>query len=464
MAESTLIDYNFGRAGNTARTYINNEKFRAIDYIEGWKNANTKIKTDGEKIYDLVKGKGNYIRTCLETASNTNTINYRANFFPFCLSGDKTVMSIPSAGRTLPPLPKFDNNGRPIENPTDAMPGAKVGFQNYICPKIKGAQWPQDYWTLTETKSNSAWPIRPSNGDGSYIDYSPPKPYHARIRIRLTDLKWVMKDRAAGVQYMSVRNILEDESVELSDVNRTNGDIVELVTVRGFINLVNPDGINATTNSSGHYQWPHNFNQIHYRVTTDPYGGDDDTPTITVFNAECAGDANIGTTSYQNQSSYYGAGVPFEVPVLFGQQYLIFDVYTDVCDRKDLQISPATQWWQLTWSFESCMYRPVTNAGNLPVFHIDTNPELIPIKVVTTTGWPRENYYYTWLITHGLNNKNISLTLYKLNELDGSPIRVFADFTIIDSDTIAIKIRGYNDTTRIPNGQYKVFLIAGNAV
>lgn len=463
MAESILIDYNFGRTGNTSRTYINNEKFRAIDFINGWKDANTKIKTDGEKIYDIVKGKGNYLRTCLETGSITNTVGTRGNFFPFCLSADKNIVNIPSSGRTLPLLPKFNDAGKPLEN-VETAPGAKVGFQNYICPKIQNAVWPQDYWTLTETKSNSAWPIRPSNGDGAYITYSPPKPYHARIRISLTDLKWIQRDRAAGSSVGSIRNILEDESVELSDNNRVNGDVVELVSVRGFINLINPDAINATTNSSGSYQWPHNFNQIHYRVTTDPYGGDEDTPTITVLNAECAGNANIGTTNYQNESSYYGAGVPFEVPVLPGQQYLIFDIYTDVCDRKDLQAAAGTQWWQLTWSFESCMYRPVTNAGDLPTFHVDTNPELFVTKSYKQTGWPRENYFYNWFITHGLETKNISCTLFKLNEADGHPIEVHADFSVIDNNTVAIKIRGNNADASIPNGQYRAFLIAGNKI
>lgn len=462
MIESTLIDYNFGRTGNTSRTYINNEQFRPIEYINGWKDANTKIKTDGEKIYDLVKGKGNYLRTCLETGSIVNSITTRVNFFPYCLSSDKNIVGIPISGRTLPPLPKFNEAGKPLEN-VESAPGAKIGFQNYICPKIQNAVWPQDYWTLTETKSNSAWPIRPSNGDGSYISYSPPKPYHARIRIKLTDLKWIQRDKAAGSNYMAIRNILEDETVDRSSDDRINGDVVELVSVRGFINLINPDGINATTNNSGSYQWPHNFNQIHYRVTTDPYGGDDETPTITILNAECAGNANIGTTSYQNESSYYGAGVPFEVPVLVGQQYLIFDIYTDVCDRKDLQSATATQWWQLTWSFESCMYRPVTNAGDLPTFHVETNPELRASKSYKTTGWPRENFFYNWFITHGLMTENISLTLFKMNEGEGHPVQVFADFRVVDSENIIIKIRGY-DETPIPTGQYKAFLIGGNKI
>lgn len=463
MSESTLIDYNFGRVGNTSRTYINNEQFRAIDFIDGWRNANTKNRTDGEKIHDLVKGKGNYLRTCLETNSVTNSVNNRGNFFPFCLSSDKNIVSIPQSGRTLPIIPRFDSAGKYIENPENAV-DVRVGFQNYICPKIQDAKWPQDFWTLTETKSNSAWPIRPSNGDGSYIEYSPPKPYHARIRIKLTDLKWILRDKAAGSQHETVRNILEDETVDRTRDTRLNGEIVEIVSIRGFINLINPDGINATTNNTGSYKWPHNFNQIHYRVTTDPYGGDENTPTITVFNAECAGDANIGTTNYQNQSSYYGAGVPFEVPVLSGQQYLIFDIYTDVCDRKDLQTAPATQWWQLTWSFESCMYRPVSNAGDLPTFHIETNPELIPTKTYTEKSWPRVNYYYNWQITHGLNTKNISLTLYKLNESSNQPTEVFADLRIIDNDNVIIKIRGVDDTTLIPINQYKAFLIGGNKI
>ena len=52
---------------------------------------------------------------------------------------------------------------------------------------------------------------------------------------------------------------------------------------------------------------------------------DKDIPVTNINNAKTFA-VIIANENYQNESSYYGAGVPFEVPVLQGQQYLIFDI------------------------------------------------------------------------------------------------------------------------------------------
>lgn len=454
MAESTLIDYNFGRSGNTSRTYINYEEFRAIDYVAGWNNVNTKERAEisaGEQPSDIVKGRGNYLRTCLEHKSLRNTATLRGNFFPYCFSSD-SIEVIPSNQRYWPALPKF-TIPTGVGNETVDL----VGFQNYVCPKKSSAQWPTDYYVLEQTASNSAWPIRPSNGDGGQLDFSPPKPYFTRIRIKLTDFKWVLREKGTGNEYE--RNILEDESVSVTNPNRVNGELLCLTKIRGFINLINPDAINASTNSSGTYKWPHNFNQIHYRVTSDPYGGDDNTPTLTIFNSEAAGYTNLARSNYQNESSYYGAGIPFEVPVLEDQSYLIFDIYTDCCDRRDFQTSPSTQWWQMTWSFESCAFRRISDDGQTPTFHIEYNPFLI-VEEQPLSYWPKSQKIVKWPINHGLGTTNINVELYKVNNSQtGAGIKVEADVSAVDTENVMITILSDED---IPAAYFKAFIIGGN--
>lgn len=459
MSISTLIDFNFGRSGNTSRTYINNEMFKAIDFIAGWNGLNDKIiaeTNNGEQTADIVKGRSNYLRTCLETNYTQNTIYNRANSYPFCFSNDVSVLStaVGLSACKWRSLPRFTVNGTPSSN------GVKVGFQNYICPKSPDSVWPNGYWSLAQTKSNSNWPIRPSNGDGAAIEFSPPKPYHTRIRIKLTDLKWNLVESETGA--VLTRNILENDSVAATSDERLNGEIVLVTKVRGFINLINPDATNATTNSSGKQSWPHNFNQIYYRVTTDEFGGDSNTPLLTIMNSECAGNSNLSGGQLNRSSSYYGDGIPFEVPVLENQRYLIFDIYTDVCDNTSYQTAGSTQWWQMTWSFESCMYRPVETSGDLPTFHVETNPQLSAYTESSLAGWPRENYYFYWDILHGLGTQNISVTLYNINGGKSVPVKCESDVIIVDNDNIRLKIRTPNKNDVLPIQQLKAFLIGGN--
>lgn len=450
MSESTQIDYNFGRVGVSNRVYINNEEYRQIDSIAGWENKNTKERPESanrEKESDIVPGKSNYIRTCLEQNFGKNSINFRGNCYPYCFSGDTSITSVPSSGRFWPALPRFDKDGKPSAN------GIRVGMQKYVCPATSGAVWPNGFHTLKQLTSNSAWPVRPSNGNGAALDYSPSKPFFTRIRIPLVDLKW--KHYTASGSYRTL-NILEDESVETSSDNRTNGEILELTRVRGFINLINPDGINATTNSSGSYKWPHNFNQIYYRVTDDYYGGDDDTPLITVMNSQCAGNAQVGGLTTSNQNIFSGSEVPFDVPVLLNQKYLIFDIYTDVCDRADLVLAASTKWWQMTWSFEGCMFRRKSDTGDLPTFHIEYNAALTPVPIAIEY-WPYEAYACIWDIKHELSTQNVSVALYDMSS--GKPVLVGADVSVLDVDRVRVVIKS---NYRIPAARFKVFIVGGN--
>lgn len=451
-SESTLIDYNFGRNGSSSRTYINNEEFRQIEYVKGWKTYNTKAKAEtnaGETVSDITSyvQRGNYLRTALENTNQQNTTGFRGNFFPFCFSSDE-IKTLNTNGGYWPNLPRFRKDTVPSGD------GAYVGFQAYVCPKKSDAVWPTDYYTLTQTRSNAAWPIRPSNGDGSSLDFSPPKPYFARIRIKLSDLKWTLRDAGVTKEF----NILEDESVSQSLDTRVNGEIVELTKIRGFINLVNPDAVNASTNSKGAYKWPHNFNEIQYRVTSDPYGGTNDTPTLTIFNSQCAGNANLGVGNYQNESSYYGAGVPFEIPVLRDQRYLIFDIYTDVCDNVTFQNAATTQWWNLTWSFEGCMYRPMSNNGEAPIFHIEPLAQCEPTSE-SLDVWPMTRNVCKWTVEHNLHTNNIFPAIYK-NSGGGVWTLVQADIDLISEETLVVKI---DSEATIPSGLYRCIIVGGVA-
>lgn len=452
MAESTLIDYNFGRTGNTSKTYINNEIFRGIDFIYGWEDANTKERNNTsakESATSIVKGKGNYLRTCLEHNFLQNTVNSRGNMFPYCFSDDSNITDVPATARYWPKLPRFTTDGKPSAS------GALVGFQHYICPKKTGANWPSDYYTLTKTKSNSNWPLRPSNGEGATITYSPAKPYWARIRVKLTDLKWVTIEQTT--QTRIVRNILEDDTVSESSDSRLNGEIVELTKVRGFITLSNPNGINGSTNESDQYTWSHSNTQIVYRVTNDEFGGDEETPTITVFNSEWA---NTTVNEY-GQSVFGGGSIAFEVPVLSQQKYLVFDIYTDVCDLQSSQTSANTIWWQLKWAFESCYYRNISTSGNDPLFYVETNGAINRTSK-TTSEWPKTQYYYSWVITHNLGTDNLSVTVYDKTK---NNTQVFMDVRTIDANSCELLIKSnlYSEesTGYITAGRFKAFIIAG---
>lgn len=452
MAESTLIDYNFGRTGNTSKTYINNEIFRGIDFIYGWENANTKERANAsvkETTANIVKGKGNYLRTCLEHNFLQNTVNTRGNMFPYCFSDDANITDVPATSRYWPALPRFTVDGTP------STLGALVGFQRYVCPKKSKASWPEDYYTLSKATSNSAWPLRPSNGEGASITYSPPKPHWARIRVKLTDLKWVTIEQAT--QARIVRNILEDDTVSQSSDSRLNGEVVELTKVRGFITLSNPGGINGSTNESGQYSWPHSNTQIVYRVTNNEFGGDSETPTITIFNSEWA---NTTVNEY-GQSVFGGGSIAFEVPVLNQQQYLVFDIYTDVCDLTTTQASTNTRWWQLKWSFESCYYRNISTAGNDPLFYVTTNGEISKVEK-TGSEWPKKQYYYSWVIEHNLGTDNICVTVYDKTK---NNTQAFMDIIALDANRCELRIKSniYSDTYqgKIEAGRFKAFIIAG---
>lgn len=396
------FDYNFGRLGDTNTLYINTEKFRHIDYIEGWQNINSKETPNSEQATDMIAGSGNYLRTCLENGWTGNTITRRGNHFPYCFSGD-TVDSVPANDRNWPALPRFSVvTGYEGDPPVSVVTADRlVGFQKYICPRTgNNPVFPADYYTLEQTPSNSYWPIRPSNGDGAKKSFSPSNPYMARIRIKLTDLKYSAWSDETRTELVT-RNILEEPSTSATSDNRKNGDIIDIARIRGFINLINPDGINAITNADGTTSWPHNFNQIVYRLSTDPtgtsYAIDDNTPakTITIFNAECAGYANLSRTNTVNQSSYYGAGIPFEVPVLPGQEYLIFDIYTDCCDNTPAQTNSSTEWWELTWSFDGYYYRPAEIQDSW-------QPRRVAVNNPTLTLDPLNNRY-VWRVTHNWN-------------------------------------------------------------
>lgn len=469
MSSINSMDFNFGKDGTTSQTYINNECFRQIDYIIGWEDANTKRAPEpiaNEKLTSLKPGRGNYLRTCLEHNFQSNTKYNRANFFPYCFSNDINVLSVSEGARWWNAVPRFNIVGNKIDDDANNK-NTKLGFQKYICPKHINAEWPNDFWSLEKTESNSYWPIRPSNGDGGLLVYSPPKPYHARIRIKLTDFKWKKYNPDSG-EY-EVRNIFEDEKVPASESSDScqNGEHVNLTKIRGYINLINPDATNATTNSTGVQTWPHAFNQIYYRVTDNPFGGDDDTPLITILNSECAGNSNDGSNPVYRSSRFFGDGISFEVPVLEKQQYLIFDIYTDICDRVEWQTASPTQWWQLIWSFESCLYRPISNSGNVPLFYQVKSPEISPKEISNSSDWPRKRFYYEWRITHGMNTKNLLITVF--NNSTGVMQQVQPDISIEDESNIIIKIGAFFENEEnlsienVPNlseGLYSAFIIA----
>lgn len=469
---STRFDFTFGRSGATNRTYINNEEFRQIDYIAGWDNSKIVAEVQhGESKLDLKPGRNNYIRTCLENNFAQNSVYNRANSYPFCFSDDAEITDVPTGQRTLKALPRFN-----IKNPNGSTVSL-LGMQSYVCPKKNNAYWPQDYYTLKQTKSNSQWPIRPSNGDGAKLEYSPPKPYHTRIRIKLTDFKWTYYDTNKNGQKIKVeKNIFENEYTSGTSDQTINGEFVQVTKIRGFINLINPDAINSTTNSSGNNTWPHAFNQIYYRVTSDDFGGDDSTPIITILNSECAGNANIAGGQPNRTSSFYGSGVPFEIPILENQRYLIFDIYTDICDNSVYNTSASTQWWQMTWTFESIMYRPIDTAGIIPVFKLVRNPDITSRYYKNQRGWPRNNYYWEWPINHELQSEEISLDVYdsygpvSVNSngeiLKIGPVsyytKINVDYKVVDINNIIIKIRASSPNEILESNRYLAFIIAGN--
>jgi hypothetical protein len=502
MSNITRVDYNFGRIGKVNTIYVNNEYVESISLIDGWEKANTKTTNTANKYEDgdasLPKGNSNYLRTCLEHNTIQNSTGTRGNNYPFCFAADPIIPVRAGANGSVlywPNLPRYDiDNNKWIDIDNSSVSGNyKTGFQIYICPKAPSIDqqnsgteykpsWPEDFHTLKQTTSNAFWPIRPSNGEGGLAAFSPPKPYHARIRIPLSSLKRKQITKTGAVEYRPITEIPSEVKTKVTEElhleNTGTENTVNVTKIRGFINLVNPDAVNGSTDAKGNFKWPHNFNQIVYRYTSNEYGeegrdneNNDITPLLTVFNSEAAGYTNIGNVNnYQSYSSYYGDGVPFEVPVKEGQQYLVFDIYTDACDNIIYQTNRETQWWQLTWSFESYSYRPISNTAGmsiqsktymLPAENKNNNSSYVQYEeVINEYAWPRKQYFCKWTIAHDFGSDAV-VNVSKL-QADSSFKLVIADVvnkTISEgSYSCTITFRLKDASEKLPEGSYKAVL------
>lgn len=308
-SDNDTRDYDFGRVGNTNYVYINNEETKPIVSIRGWEYDSVKNPFKNPN-YNYIHTKLNY-RGTYHSGENNSNHNYRAYRYPWCFNTYHNTKANPTGGSNYEKL------------------------QSYVCPR--GSSSTSGNFSLTKLSSADAWPIRPSDWDVNN-NFTPYIPYYTRIRIPIAD--FLIKDSNNN----SV-SVLEDAEQNNYSISR----------IKGILNLIQPDGVYGTGNG-----FNNSVNQFYYLYTDNEFGYKSNSSTeaaerITILTTQ--GDYRSGDTWADDNTVY---GIPFDLPVLPNQKYLVFEIYTNICnnwtgeDGSDASI----EWWEFTWAFETVSYRP----------------------------------------------------------------------------------------------------------
>lgn len=375
-SDSDTRDYDFGRVGNTNYVYINNEETKPIVSIKGWEYNSTKNPFKNPN-YNYIHTKLNY-RDTYRSGENNSNHNYRAYRYPWCFNTYHSTKANPTGGSNYEKL------------------------QSYVCPR--GSSSTSGNFSLAKLSSADAWPIRPSDWDANN-NFTPHIPYYARIRIPIAD--FLVKDS-------------NDKTVSLlEDAEQNNYSISR---IKGILNLIQPDGVYGAGNG-----FNNSVNQFYYLYTDNEFGYKSDSST------ETAERITILTTQSDYRSSNTWAdddniyGIPFDLPVLPNQKYLVFEIYTNICNNWTGEDGSAAsiEWWEFTWAFETVSYRPkfkgniftapndetlfCTGTANTSLNNTIAN--FLGENVVNQQVWPKE-YYSSNVIKL---NSSVTSTIIKSN-------------------------------------------------
>lgn len=375
-SDSDTRDYDFGRVGNTNYVYINNEETKPIVSIRGWEYDSVKNPFKNPN-YNYIHTKLNYRGTYLSGENNSNH-NYRAYRYPWCFNTYHSTKANPTGGSNYEKL------------------------QSYVCPR--GSSSTSGNFSLAKLSSADAWPIRPSDWDVNN-NFTPYIPYYARIRIPIAD--FLVKDSNNN----SV-SVLEDAEQNNYSISR----------IKGILNLIQPDGVYGAGNG-----FNNSVNQFYYLYTDNEFGYKSNSSTeaaerITILTTQ--GDYRSSGTWADDNSVY---GIPFDLPVLPNQKYLVFEIYTNICNNWTGEDGSAAsiEWWEFTWAFETVSYRPkfqgniFTAPNNESLFCTGTantslNNTIVNFlsgSVLNRQVWPKE---YLNSNTIKLNN-SVTSTIIKSN-------------------------------------------------
>lgn len=375
-SDSDTRDYDFGRVGNTNYVYINNEETKPIISIKGWEYNSTKNPFKNPN-YNYIHTKLNY-RDTYRSGENNNNHNYRAYRYPWCFNTYHSTKANPTGGSNYEKL------------------------QSYVCPR--GSSSTSGNFSLAKLSSADAWPIRPSDWDVNN-NFTPHIPYYARIRIPIAD--FFVKDS-------------NDKTVSLlEDAEQNNYSISR---IKGILNLIQPDGVYGA--GSG---FNNSVNQFYYLYTDNEFGYKSNNSTepaerITILTTQS--DYRSSSTWADDDNIY---GIPFDLPVLPNQKYLVFEIYTNICNYWTGEDGSAAsiEWWEFTWAFETVSYRPkfqgniFTAPNDETLFCTGTANTTLNNTVVNFLGenvsnqqvWPKE-YYSSNVIKL---NSSVTSTIIKSN-------------------------------------------------
>lgn len=375
-SDSDTRDYDFGRIGNTNYVYINNEETKPIISIKGWEYNSTKNPFKNPN-YNYIHTKLNY-RGTYRSGENDNNHNYRAYRYPWCFNTYHSTKANPTGGSNYEKL------------------------QSYVCPR--GSSSTSGNFSLAKLSSADAWPIRPSDWDVNN-NFTPHIPYYARIRIPIAD--FFVKDS-------------NDKTVSLlEDAEQNNYSISK---IKGILNLIQPDGVYGA--GSG---FNNSVNQFYYLYTDNEFGYKSNNSTepaerITILTTQS--DYRSSSTWLDEDNIY---GIPFDLPVLPNQKYLVFEIYTNICNywTGEDRSAASIEWWEFTWAFETVSYRPkfqgniFTAPNDETLFCTGTANTTLNNTVVNFLGenvsnqqvWPKE-YYSSNVIKL---NSSVTSTIIKSN-------------------------------------------------
>lgn len=375
-SDNDTRDYDFGRVGNTNYVYINNEETKPIVSIKGWEYDSVKNPFKNPN-YNYIHTKLNY-RDTYRSGENNSNHNYRAYRYPWCFNTYHSTKANPIGGSNYEKL------------------------QSYVCPR--GSSSTSGNFSLTKLSSADAWPIRPSDWDINN-NFTPYIPYYARIRIPIAD--FLVKDS-------------NDNNVSvLEDAEQNNYSISR---IKGILNLIQPDGVYGAGNG-----FNNSVNQFYYLYTDNEFGYKSNSSTeaaerITILTTQ--GDYRSSGTWSDDNTAY---GIPFDLPVLPNQKYLVFEIYTNICNNWTGEDGSAAsiEWWEFTWAFETVSYRPkfqgniFTAPNNETLFCTGTANTGLNNTIVNFLGenvsdqqvWPKE-----YLNSNSIKlNSSVTSTIIKSN-------------------------------------------------
>ena len=377
-SDNDTRDYDFGRVGNTNYVYINNEETKPIVSIRGWEYDSVKNPFKNPN-YNYIHTKLNYRGTYLSGENNSNH-NYRAYRYPWCFNTYHSTKANPTGGSNYEKL------------------------QSYVCPR--GSSSTSGNFSLSKLSSADAWPIRPSDWDTNN-NFTPHIPYYTRIRIPIAD--FLVKDSNNN----SV-SVLEDAEQNNYSISR----------IKGILNLIQPDGVYGAGNG-----FNNSINQFYYLYTDNEFGYKSNSSTeaaerITILTSQ--GDYRSWNTWGDDNNIY---GIPFDLPILPNQKYLVFEIYTNICNNWTGEDGSAAsiEWWEFTWAFETVSYRPkfqgniFTAPNNETLFCTgtantgpnDTIVNFLGGSVENRQVWPKE--YLNSNVNEINLNSSVTSTIIKSN-------------------------------------------------